>query len=348
MKKILEKGGLVIGITIFCLVIILMIWQLKPKSTEILVSQNVGTLQKASAAINTPTAVQMSLNPKPVAQLPTLAPSLRGTEVDCSLAINQEKQLILTTGIRNCFDYFLSSLGEKTESQLVADIDLYLNTVLPPTASPYALQLLDKYMAYRHASQQQSLKFTKIEKITPEVLEGILYRVKNLRQQFFTPPEEEAFFGNEDAYTQYTIAEMKINADSSLSAAQKAEQIADLIARQPPELAKSMKSLMQYAEIQKLTKQIQAQGGSPEELRKMRVNLVGEAAADRLAVLDANNAIWQKQVNSYLAAREQINVSVADPQARQREIDSLRASMFNTPEQQLRVQTYEQMSLKRN
>lgn len=348
MKKILEKNGLIIGITIFCFVFIFIIWQLKPKSIEIMVSQNVRTLQKASTTINIPTAVQMSLNQKPIGQLPTLASSLRGTEIDCPLAIDQKKQLILNTGIRNCFDYFLSSVGEKTEAQLVADIGLYLNTVLPPTASPYALQLLDKYMAYRHASQQQSLKFTKIEKITPEELEGILYRVKNLRQQFFTPPEEEAFFGNEDAYTQYTIAEMKINADASLTTAQKADQIADLIAQQPPELAKSMKSLMQYAELQKLTKQIQAQGGSAEDLRRMRVNLVGEAAADRLAVLDANNAVWQKQVNSYLAAREQINLSVANPQARQREIDSLRASMFNTPEQQLRVQTYEKTSLKRN
>ncbi len=84
-------------------------------------------------------------------KMPELAASLRGTEIDCPIQVDANGKLILTVGIRSCFDYFFSSLGEKTEPELVADIRQYITATLPDTASSYASYLLDQYVAYSHA-----------------------------------------------------------------------------------------------------------------------------------------------------------------------------------------------------
>jgi lipase chaperone LimK len=65
--------------------------------------------------------------------------------------VDANGKLILTVGIRSCFDYFFSSLGEKTETELISDIRQYLKATLPDSASSYASYLLDQYVAYTHA-----------------------------------------------------------------------------------------------------------------------------------------------------------------------------------------------------
>jgi lipase chaperone LimK len=272
--------------------------------------------------------------------MPTLAPSLRGTEIDCPLQVDKKGQLVLTIGIRNCFDYFLSSLGEKTEPQLITDIRQYLTTTLPGTALPYALKLLDQYIAYRHGQIQPS---TQAKTQTPDGLQAIILAQKSLRLKFFTPIEAEVFFGNEEAYDQYNINVMKINADSSLTEDQKAAKIADLLNQMPTSLADSMRPLMQFAELQQLTKQIQARGGSADELHTMRESLVGPEAAGRLDQLDVESAGWQKQVNGYLAARAQILKAGGDAVNQQQAITTLREQTFSSPQDRLRAQTYETM-----
>ena len=152
-----KKLGIITGIVIFALLVLVGIWQLKPEPSAAPVASAAAPVAAVAAA---PSVVGDAMPASAVkgavhGPLPTLAPSLRGTQVDCPLQINGQGQLVLTVGIRNCFDYFLSSLGEKTETQLVADIRLYLSSTLPATALPYASKLLDQYIAYMHAKTDQ-------------------------------------------------------------------------------------------------------------------------------------------------------------------------------------------------
>jgi lipase chaperone LimK len=104
-----------------------------------------------------------------------------------------------------------------------------------------------------------------------------------------------------------------------------------------------MRPLMQFAELQQLTKQIQARGGSADELHTMRESLVGPEAAGRLDQLDVESAGWQKQVNGYLAARAQILKAGGDAVNQQQAITTLREQTFSSPQDRLRAQTYETM-----
>lgn len=341
MQSSAKKTALIISLVTLLILVIAAIWFLKPKSVD---STTTTTSQSST---QTPTELVGMTTATPAKDLvpgpmPTLAPSLRGTEIDCPLQVDKNGQLVLTIGIRNCFDYFLSSLGEKTEAQLITDIRQYLTTTLPNTALPYALKLLDQYIAYRHA-QTEIQPSSQVKTQTPDSLQEIVNAMKNLRLKYFTPVESEVLFGNEAAYDQYNINLMRINADKSLSEDQKAKKIAGLMDQLPPSLAESMRPLMQFSELQKLTKEIQARGGSAEELRTMRESLVGPAAADRLGKLDVENANWQQQLNSYLKAREQIKASVSDEVNRQQAIATLRNQTFSSPEDRVRAQTYETM-----
>ncbi|GAC1377037.1 MAG: lipase secretion chaperone [Aquirhabdus sp.] len=340
MQSSAKKTALIISLVALLILVIAAIWLLKPKNVD---STTTTTTSQSSTQTSTKLAGMTTATPAKdlvPGPMPTLAPSLRGTEIDCPLQVDKGGQLVLTIGIRNCFDYFLSSLGEKTEAQLITDIRQYLVTTLPSTALPYALKLLDQYIAYRHAQTQPSMQ---VKDQTPDSLQAIVLSLKSLRLKFFTPVESEVFFGNEEAYDQYNINVMRINADKSLSEDQRAKKIAALMDQMPPALAESMRPMMQYAELQKLTKEIQARGGSAEELHQMRTSLVGPEATGRLEKLDEENTNWQKQLNSYLQARAQIKASVSDEVNRQQAITALRNQTFSSPEDRIRAQTYETM-----
>ncbi len=329
-RKLLLLTGFGAGLLI---VLALVLWWLKPHAAA-------PSAAPTPASAPTPSAPpQVRADTQVHGPLPTLAPSLAGTEIDCPLQVDHAGLLVLSNGIRHCFDYFLSTIGEKTESQLISDIRLYLSSTLPATALPYADKLLDQYIAYRHAQTQAGAP---PEHLDAASLQAVMQSRHALRLQFFTAPEADAFFGQEDAYDQFTIAQMRINANTNLSAQDKAAQTAAAINQLPAVVADSMRPLLQYQELQQLTKDIKAQGGSAADLHQMRTSLVGEAAAGRLDALDQDDAAWQSQVNSYLAARDQIMAS-GDAASQQQAIAALRNQTFSTPEDRVRAQAFETM-----
>jgi lipase chaperone LimK len=341
MQGSAKRNALIAGFAVIFVLVIWGLWQLKPKSESESSRESTTSLANPVQSSQSPAIVQAVPANKMVAgPMPTLAPSLRGTEIDCPLQVDKKGQLVLTIGIRSCFDYFLASLGEKTEPELITDIRQYLTTTLPSTALPYALKLFDQYIAYRHGQIQPAIQ---AKTQSPDSLQAIVLAQKSLRLKFFTPIEAEVFFGNEEAYDLYNINVMRINADSSLTENQKAAKIADLLNQMPTTLADSMRPLMQFAELQQLTKQIQARGGSAEELHTMRESLVGPAAAGRLDQLDVESASWQKQVNGYLAARAQILKGSGDAVNHEQAITTLRNQTFTSSEDRTRAQTYETM-----
>lgn len=275
-------------------------------------------------------------------KMPELAASLRGTEIDCPIQVDANGKLILTVGIRSCFDYFFSSLGEKTETELIADIRQYLTATLPDTASSYASYLLDQYVAYTHALK--NIKPTGNFKTGDiEGFQKVIDQMYKVQQQFFNAAEINALFGNERNLNQFNIDQMRIHANKTLNAQQKAAELAKLIDQLPSTLADGVRVSMQFAELQQLTQEVREKGGSAQELRNMRESLLGPEAADRLEKVDQEEAGWQTQVNGYLAARDQILKSDATDASKQQSIDQLRNQSFGTKEDLLRAQSYEMM-----
>ncbi|MGB8810929.1 MAG: lipase secretion chaperone [Acinetobacter calcoaceticus] len=273
---------------------------------------------------------------------PQLSASLQGTEIDCPIQVDKQGKLILTVGIRSCFDYFFSSLGEKSENELVSNIRQYLTANLPAEATKYAIYLLDQYVAYNHA----------LKNLTPEsnftandfnAYQRLVNQINSFQQKFFKPEEINALFGNERNLNQFNIEQMRIYADKSLSTEQKASQISKLIDKLPESLGSGVKTAMQFQELQQLTQEIKGKGGTSEDIRNMRENLLGTEAAKRLEKVDQEEAVWGQQVNSYLNERDQILKTGMSNETKQQSVEELRKKYFGTNEEQLRAQAYETM-----
>lgn len=337
-----ENRKIIAGIVVVIVAVALLIWWLKPggqtgdsQATQVTAPDSMQPNSTGPTATGAAQAHSAS-------GIPELAASLRGTEIDCPLQVDKAGQLILSIGIRNCFDYFFSSLGEKTEAQLISDINQYLHATLPLPAATYAGKLLNQYVAYKHALQKLQPE-QQAKTLTADSYQQIVNSMRDLQRQFFTPAEIDALFASEMAFNQFNIEQMKIHANKALSTQEKAAKVAALIDQLPPELADGIRPSMQYTELQQLTKEIQDKGGSPAELRAMRESLVGAAAADRLEQVDKEEAAWNSQVNSYLTQRDQIKNSGMDDISKQQAMTALRERTFNNNEDRLRAQTFEMM-----
>ncbi|MCH7378238.1 MULTISPECIES: lipase secretion chaperone [Acinetobacter] len=326
-------------VLIVCLLLLLALiyWIFKPDPQNTQQAPN----QQAQSQVSE-NGLEVSAQNNLKGKMPELASSLRGTEIDCPIQVDANGKLILTVGIRSCFDYFFSSLGEKTETELIADIRQYLSATLPDTASSYASYLLDQYVAYTHALK--NIKPTGNFK-TGDIdgYQKVIEQMYKVQQQFFNAAEINALFGNERNLNQFNIDQMRIHANKTLTAQQKATELAKLIDQLPTTLADGVRVSMQFAELQQLTQEVREKGGSAQELRNMRESLLGPEAADRLEKVDQEEAGWQTQVNGYLAARDQILKSDASDASKQQSINQLRNQSFGTKEDLLRAQSYEMM-----
>lgn len=326
----------------------LLLW-LKPASAP--TSNAVAVADQTSAVLSeaaTPSAsltIQTSQLPPNVTvngTLPTLAPSLQGTDIDCPLQTDPQGQLVLSGAIRTCFDYFLSSIGEKTEDQLIADIRQYLAATLPSAAAAAGQKLLDQYIAYKHAETRFSGQATQMGNDTDK-LHALMRSVMQLRRQFFSQPEADALFGREEAFNQYTIKQMQIHANPNLSSAQKATQLAALLDSLPADLADGIRTSSQYANLQQLTQSMKNQQASPAAIQDMRTKLVGAEAAERLGQLDLQRAQWRSRIDSYLMARQQLMTQMPAGFDRDQAVSTLRSQRFSDAAEHTRAQAYESM-----
>lgn len=334
-KKIMASF-LCIGI-----VLVAFVWLFKPSgnSENIQNTTQIGTLDQPSTLNGVNTNTEKTLQGK---TLPTLSSSLAGSEIDCPLQVDAKGQLVLTKGIRDCFDYFFSTIGEKTEGQIILDIKQYLTATLPTTAAPYAISLLKKYIDYKKSlAAYQNEQKIKVD--DSKTYAQVLNAMSSLQQKYFSLPEIQALFGFENVFNLFTVEQLKINENKQLSSTQKAEKMAALIDELPAPIAEGIKANVQFNELQQLTKEIQDRGGSPSEIRAMREKLVGIEATNRLEQVDSDEANWHTKVNQYLVQRDQINNSGMSATGKQQAIDAIRQSTFNTNEEQLRSQTYEQI-----
>lgn len=270
----------------------------------------------------------------------SLPASLRGTEVDGKLEVDAAGHLKITREIRNLFDYFLSAIGEETLPTLLARIRAYLHHSLPPVAEAEAQHILQGYIGFRQAVDKLQAP-TASTTTDVAALRQRVQMVQQLRHQYLDPPVIQAFFGDEDAYDQYTLDRMAIMQDKSLSASEKAKRVSESENQLPAELKASVDAVNKYQELKTLTEDWQNRGGNAAELRQIRENLVGSEAADRLESLDRDRQAWNDRMQKYLEQRAAIlgnnNLSDVD---RQQAVAQLRAQSFNTQEV-VRVQALE-------
>ncbi|PSF14555.1 lipase secretion chaperone [Marinobacter shengliensis] len=164
----------------------------------------------------TGTRTPESLGPNP------FAPSLQGTDIDGVLQADDNGQLVVNLEVRDFFDYFLSTVGEVSPETAIGQIQQMARQHLPEPAAQQALALLDQYLAYKQASLEvMQTELDPARQHEPayqlSALGNALAQLKGLRQQTFAPDAHQAFFGMEEAYSEYTLATLAIQQRADLT-----------------------------------------------------------------------------------------------------------------------------------
>jgi lipase chaperone LimK len=248
-------------------------------------------------------------------RIPNRASSLRGTAADGEVAINPDGSVRLTGELRRLFDYYLSRAGEMTASELQRWIDAEFERNYPVPVAIQLKTLLAHYQNYLRALARETPRLRLLK-------EGDrLAEMTILRRHMLGATMADAFFGNEQAWDQFTLARRTLASDVAISAAERAQREQELVQQLPPDLAQA------YRDQRTLDARLTQQLPVDEQARfAAREQLFGTEAAARFADLDQSRAEFERRVRAYLAARTQLPAS--DALAR----DRLRAQFFNTNE----------------
>lgn len=278
------------------------------------------------------------------AALSSLPPSFAGTAVDGQFRLDDAGNLLISMDIRRIFDYFLSAYGEERIQTSIARLQAYIRSQLDEPAEGQALALLEQYLDYKR-------QLIQLEKDLPQMasLEAMRQReqaVQNLRASIFSPEAHQAFFAQEEAYNQFTLQRLAIRHDQLLNEQQKAEAMDRLRATLPEDMQEMLVPQLQ-AELRQQTAALQAQGAAPEQIRQLRLQLVGAEATARLEALDQRRQQWQQRLDAYRQEKARIEAnSGLSEEDRQAAIASLAEERFDERER-LRLDAAEQLAKSR-
>jgi len=269
----------------------------------------------------------------PVAVAPAakaFAPSLEGTRPDGAIRVALDDSIVVDAQLIALFEYYLSTVGERSPEEVQAGIERELDRTLRPAAAGAAKHALARYLSYKRALA------------TLEAGPGLagpdaaslvrrLEALARVRAQFFTKTEIAAIFGEEDAANADALARLRIREDGTLTAQQRQERLAALDASLPAALREEREAPLRIARLQQEAERMRAAGAAEEEVFRMRAEAFGSDAAGRLAEVDREEAAWKQRIGAYLAQRKGLDIEA---------VRALRSRMFSEEEQR-RLPVYE-------
>ena len=328
-------------------ILIALIWWLKPDSTQQgtiseskVATNSEGITNETGANVDETTPVARIAPGKFKTGLEQLPRSLQDTDVDGEIIIDENKQLVVTEGLRRLFDYFLSAIGEEDEATIIARVEAYIRHHTPEPAASQAVEIFHQYIGYLKALGNIQNKYGNLQMQATEQGEMDLtlvaqrrQDVKQLREQYFTTETITAFFGSDDAYDDYSIAMMQIAQDDTLTDAQKQAAREDYISRLPDSpIKQNVQQQANFGLLMERTKQMKARGASQAELYAMRRELVGAAAAERLANVDAEEADFDARFNQYQKQRQALIKGAGSEAAVKSQLQQLESQLFDDAE----------------
>ncbi|MES2947463.1 MAG: lipase secretion chaperone [Pseudomonadota bacterium] len=267
--------------------------------------------------------------------------SLTGVNVNWNIASNTNGKLILTADLAALFEFFLSAHTEEGLATSLGRIEEYLRGLLPDTAASEALDILRAYLAYKQG-------LTRFEPPKDRVFTGdqnadLISTVADVkaamnqrmaaRRQYLGTEAAEVFFKADEAYDAYTIKRLEADTNTSLSAAERESLVAQAEQLLPEEKRIRVQQERKEAALNQRIAALQAQGGNEEEVRNLRTELYGAQEANRLAVVDQDQAAWMQRLQNYRDTKDNVLRQTAlGADAKALAIDRLEQSRFNPEE----------------
>ncbi|MCQ4295251.1 lipase secretion chaperone [Pseudomonas stutzeri] len=265
--------------------------------------------------------------PQNSAKLPA---SFQGTQIDGQLRVDAAGNLIIGAEIRQLFDYFLAAIGEEPLKNSVARLRRQITTELREPAQGQALTVLNQYLSYKRQLLDLEASYARAPDLS--ALRQRLDAVQALRARLLDPAVHQAFFAIDEAYDRFSLERLAIRFDPAMDSDAKGRAIDQLRAGLPAELQELLMPQLQ-TELREQTNALVQSGAGPEQVRQLRQQLVGSAAADRLDALDRQRQQWQQRVTAYQQARASIESTRGlDDLERQAAIERLEEQHFDASE----------------
>ena len=256
-----------------------------------------------------------------------------GTNPDANLRVDSADALVVDAALGRLFDYYLAAQGEKSLAAIRLEIEAELGRRLKPPAAAEARRLLGRYLDYKRALADVEINLQK-DASAAHAARGRLTAMQQLRSQYFSPAESQGLFGFEDAYNTDAIARMEISQNTALNTAQKKAQLAALDAALPPALREARDAPLKVIHMEDAVTKLRAQGGSDDEVYRLRAAAMSPEAAARLSDLDKDEAQWKQRIAQFLVQRKALLENTALPEnERQASLQSLREAQFSSAEQ---------------
>jgi lipase chaperone LimK len=256
-----------------------------------------------------------------------LAPSLQGTHPE-GLALEGVGELTLGPELLRRFDYWLTTLGERSLEDVRADIARDLSDELSPSSLRRALSLRDAYLAYK--AELARLQPLPAGTYAADALAQQLLAIRAVRARHFSADEVDALFGADDAADDHALARLRVSQDPALSPAEKRRELARLSERLSPQQRAAETEPVLHLSVADAVAEARARGANAREVMAIRSRMVGPEAAERLARVDVEQAQWQARVQRYLSIKQ------TDPD----EAAAHKVAEFS-PAEQLRLGAYE-------
>ncbi len=214
---------------------------------------------------------------------------LKNTELRGDFIQSEDGFLIITEDIRKRFDYFFMMAGDQPIADIQAVIIDHIRQTLKEPAQSQALGLLDNYIAYLNEYD------TFTEGLSANVLSDdplwVSEEIKRMRRFYLGDETSLAFFDHEEALRE--------------SALQHSTNKNEKNTKPPRQLSSSQEQTLSLVLIQEETELLKTNGADNTAIHQMRVERLGEAAANRLAVLDKSRQQWQEKQAAYHELKEQ-------------------------------------------
>lgn len=279
----------------------------------------------AQAAAAPGTAAGRDPVPAMATDIPDLPASLQGTESDGGVTLDASGRLVPDLSLRRLFDHYLSSIGERSIDEIRALLAARLDQITTPEGKRQAHEVFERYLRYLEAVDSSA---TRLEGLP---LRERLAMLRDLRRQHLGSEMAGAFFGDEEAYQQYTLDSRELTDDASLTADERAARQRELTAALPEAVRQPLLEQQRVETDLADAQAIDTLASDADERHRLRVQRYGEEAAARMELLDRERAAWDARVAAYQAERARL--ASVDAARRQTALDEYLSRNFSEAEQ---------------